>query len=1002
MGVLQFSEYFDTHCKKIIEELVINYKNIGDIYLKNVEENTVKTNTRGSPKLAKYYKYWETRIFNAISIMILRAMAAVKTIYSGTIQKKPLIKISAEYHFPEITYHPSKEELANQLEKFFRSILESSKAFGRWWKGYCITFEEKPNPETAELYIPFTFFDEVNESPIITDISTKIVQAREDILKKINSSGNNWKRQMDDFRLYDKNEKNKVFKALDKNPSTANIDKMLTLYKRIISEISNLPEKYPSYFIIINFKEVKVKFIEKAYEWLNMLGDKLKETAIKKLNEIIEQIEEYHKLLKISPGDNESLAALLGNIYKIQDMSMEMEFRITDVQEQFRILHMYDFQIDKEMYTRTDSLLNEWNNLIYQAKKTDFESMQMKESFAKITQGEVAKFSEKIKREYEKYIEEGPGTGGISLDRGLELLEESKAMVNTFNMEREQKVKAEKLFDLTISKYDELIKMEEMNKNYDLIYSIYKDHQNQVKEWSLKPWNKLDIQELTRGADEFEKKVRRLPSKHAGIEQLVPYKALKEAVEGFKKSVPLIEKLKAPSIQERHWEKIMAQTGHDIGEINLRTITLAKVFELKLQEHEAVVDEILNEANAEEKNEKSLKAIESTWKQQQFEVIPYTKNNEERGWAIKSPDEIRLTLEDNIMNLEGISSSRFVKAFSGRVKKWRKDLNTISEVIDVWLIVQRKWMYLESIFNGSEDIRQQLNEEAKKFDKINNNYRKKIMESVAKQNNVYASCVIADGGSRYSELKNISTELDKCEKSLTNYLESKRNSFARFYFISSDDLLYILGSSNPRTIQPHLLKLFDNCKELNFINRDKIIEGMTSDEGEKFLFEVPQKPEGAVEDWMTRVEEEMKNTLHVIAKKAIMFYAKEKRTKWISEHLGMITVVGTQVWWTFSVEDVFKRVSEGDKHAMKNELMKQTEDLNDLIDMVRTDLDGNTRKKINALIILDVHAKDIVDRFVRDSILSDKEFDWESQLRFLWDRKKDDVMIRQCTGVFDF
>ena len=41
----------------------------------------------------------------------------------------------------------------------------------------------------------------------------------------------------------------------------------------------------------------------------------------------------------------------------------------------------------------------------------------------------------------------------------------------------------------------------------------------------------------------------------------------------------------------------------------------------------------------------------------------------------------------------------------------------------------------------------------------------------------------------------------------------------------------------------------------------------------------------------------------------------------------MVSLVGTQIWWTFSVEDVFKRVKEGDKHAMKNELVKQSIDL---------------------------------------------------------------------------
>ena len=52
------------------------------------------------------------------------------------------------------------------------------------------------------------------------------------------------------------------------------------------------------------------------------------------------------------------------------------------------------------------------------------------------------------------------------------------------------------------------------------------------------------------------------------------------------------------------------------------------------------------------------------------------------------------------------------------------------------------------------------------------------------------------------------------------------------------------------------------------------------------------------------------------------------------------------------------------------------------------------RKCVNTMIILDVHARDIVDTFVRDSILNSKEFAWESQLRFYWDKDKDDIIIR--------
>jgi dynein heavy chain len=453
-----------------------------------------------------------------------------------------------------------------------------------------------------------------------------------------------------------------------------------------------------------------------------MLGGKLKQMAIKELNDITEEITELHQLLKVNPSNNDLLAALLSNINRIQDMSMEMEFRTTDVQEMFRTLKLYNFEVEPDLQKRSDNIGNEWDNLIYEAKKTDFESIQKKEAFANLTVGEVQNFKEEIKKVYENYLEHGPGSEDITLDQGLELLENSKITINQFNKTREKKVEAEKLFDLPISKYDELIKMEEKNKEFDLIYNIYKDHQSQVKEWSLKPWNKLDIQELSKGAEDFDKKVRRLPSKHPGIDQNPPYAKLKSTVQGFKESVPLIEKLKAPSIQKRHWEKIMDKAGKDLGEINLKTITLQKVFELELQNYQEEVDEVLTEANAEEKNENNLRAIEQTWKVQQFDVVKYKVGNEDRGWAIKSPDEVRAALEDNILNLQNIASSKFVRAFAKRVKQWDKDLNTINDVIDIWLIVQRKWMYLESIFNGSEDIKNQLIEESIKFEKINNNY----------------------------------------------------------------------------------------------------------------------------------------------------------------------------------------------------------------------------------------------------------------------------------------
>ena len=43
--------------------------------------------------------------------------------------------------------------------------------------------------------------------------------------------------------------------------------------------------------------------------------------------------------------------------------------------------------------------------------------------------------------------------------------------------------------------------------------------------------------------------------------------------------------------------------------------------------------------------------------------------------------------------------------------------------LQIWMLVQRKWMYLESIFIGG-DIRSQLPDEAKKFDNIDRVFKR--------------------------------------------------------------------------------------------------------------------------------------------------------------------------------------------------------------------------------------------------------------------------------------
>jgi dynein heavy chain len=99
---------------------------------------------------------------------------------------------------------------------------------------------------------------------------------------------------------------------------------------------------------------------------------------------------------------------------------------------------------------------------------------------------------------------------------------------------------------------------------------------------------------------------------------------------------------------------------------------------------------------------------------------------------------------------------------------------------------------------------------------------------------------------------------------------------------------------------------------------------------------------------MTTVEAEMRRTLRYKVKEAIYYYAYTPRITWIEKYLGMATIVGSQVWWTWGVEDVFHQVRQGDKHAMKKYVAVLDGQIKDLVATMRrgSSLDAQLRSKV--------------------------------------------------------
>lgn len=83
------------------------------------------------------------------------------------------------------------------------------------------------------------------------------------------------------------------------------------------------------------------------------------------------------------------------------------------------------------------------------------------------------------------------------------------------------------------------------------------------------------------------------------------------------------------------------------------------------------------------------------------------------------------------------------------------------------------------------------------------------MNDTVRNPNIKRSCLVPN---RLTDLQALSDGLERCQKSLNDYLDSKRHAFPRFFFISDDELLSILGSSDHTCVQEHMIKVFGKYK----------------------------------------------------------------------------------------------------------------------------------------------------------------------------------------------
>ncbi|NXQ07446.1 DYH10 protein, partial [Vidua macroura] len=281
-GAKEFFDYVKCEQAKDVEQLVRKYSAIPQLLIE-VERRVAYTNSGKSPKLASYYAYWENRIYQVLTQLIVRNLQAFNATVLANV---PLLQIEAVLSVPEITLQPNASEIEKMIVQSIQDCVEVTKHFLRWMHGTCI--ECPPQHVKVDEVVTFSFYSDVSQSPLVIEQAVLITQNVHKLLASLKKCLNQWKK----YDLLWKSDKGAVLDRLAaEKPPCVIFDEHLQFCMKVAQEVTQRPLIKDEQFIRLQLAPLASAVQENAKSWLMSLGKLLNELAREELFSLQDEIQ---------------------------------------------------------------------------------------------------------------------------------------------------------------------------------------------------------------------------------------------------------------------------------------------------------------------------------------------------------------------------------------------------------------------------------------------------------------------------------------------------------------------------------------------------------------------------------------------------------------------------------------------------------------------------------------------------------------------------------------
>ena len=781
-----------------------------------------------------------------------------------------------------------------------------------------------------------------------------------------------------------------IMEGLKQGRKTFDNDKNEKVFGALVVDYSSVQDKVNNKYDFWH-KEIMNQFAQKSNEGMIEFSKK-----IRAAKDILER-----NSLETESGD---IVAFITEISKVNKNLSKWQTEMDKYKKAHTILQKQKFNFPQK-FKKIEELDKEWNNFLNILKEKS-NVMKEKEPGAKARiSAEEATITARIS-ELEKYWSEKKPDKADNPSEALEILSEAKKLIEEVNDSYVKNCKAKELLEMEYSDPNKLNNLYDEIKDLEDVWTELNKIFSKIDEKKDTPFVAINADKIKKALEEALAKIEELPDKYHSYDA---FEITKKKLQYYKKINGIIGDLGTEAIKERHWKSILKILNINKTE---KELILNDLWKADLQKKEKLLQEIINQAAGELVLESYIKKSKNRWNDRELEMIQY----KDKCKLIKGWDDMFSLLDEDINSFQSMSNSPYYNLFKDEIEPWKDKLENIRLLFNEWVDVQRKWVYLEGIFFGSADIKNELPGDYNKFQSIDNEFTS-LMKRVA--NKPYILEVISIPNIKSILEEKLKTALERIQKALYNFLEKQRQNFARFYFIGDEDLLEIIGNSKDvNKITRHFNKMFAGMNSLLCEDGDEL-KGMISREFEEVLFEKSVKisEDPVVYQWLRKVQEQMHFTLATKLEKAVSEISEmdyigkvDEFIKWIEQYPAQITVLSSQVLWSASIEAALTGVKTlkalPDGFSLESEEQVINNMLSALSDQVLKDIKVDMRKKLEQLITELVHQRDVVRLLKAKKINNVEAFEWLYYMRFYFYPKTPDVLkrlqIKMSNASFDY